>query len=143
MIPHYFIGSDPNTTVHNIGNNVTSRIIGDIDGRLWSGVKSYNGVPTDPIDPSLIDGKEPRSCVYLACEAGLLITDRLGSMVNEQKWIQTNILLPAWYDTTVWQDLGLISPTVKYPFCNHVTCLPKFEDRSTWRDIHLEYAIKY
>ena len=143
MIPHYFIGSDPNTTVHNIGNNVTARIIGDIDGRLWSGVKSYDGVALDPLNYSLADGKDPRTCVYLACEAGLLSTDRLGTLVNEQKWTQPNVLLPSWYDTTVWQDLGLISPTVKYPFCNHVTCLPIFEDRSTWRDIHLEYAIKY
>jgi len=143
MIPHYFVGSDPNTTIHNIGNNVTARIVGDIDGRLWSGVKSYDGIPIDPLNPTLVDGKEPRSCVYLAAEAGLLMPDRLGTLVNEQKWTQPNILLPSWYDTTAWQDLGLISPTVKYPFCNHVTCLPKFEDRSTWRDIHLEYAIKY
>jgi len=142
MLPHAFIGSDPNATVHDIGHNTFARIVGDIDGRLWSGVKGYDGVALDPLNYNLSNSNEPRTCVYLACEAGLLYSDRLGTLVNEQTWTQPNVLLPSWYDTTIWQDLGLTHPNKKYPLCKHEKRSPKFCDRSTWRDIHLEYAIK-
>lgn len=142
MIPHYFIGSDPTKTVHDLGNNVTSRVIGDIDGRLWSGVKSYDSIALDPINHSLSDNKDPRTCIYLATEGGLLASDRFDSLVNERRWTQPDVLLPTWYDSTVWQDLGLISPTIAYPTYDNVIGYANFEDKSTWRDIHLEYAIK-
>lgn len=142
MLPHAFIGPDSNATVHDLGHNVFARIIGDIDGRLWSGVKSYDGLALDPLNHNLWEGGEPRTAVYLACEAGLLNSDRHGTLVNEQKWTQPNVLLPTWYDKTVWQDLGLTKPLLKYPLCKHKKCLPKFDCPKTWRDVHLEYAIR-
>ena len=139
MIPHYFIGSDPNTTVHDLGNNVTARIIGDIDGKLWSGIKSYDGIALDPLNYNLSFEGEPRTCVYLSCEAGVLVYDKLGTLVNVQDWTKPNVLLPTWYNNTVWQDLGLIAPQTKYLLKKP---LPDYNDKSTWRDVMLEYAIK-
>lgn len=141
MLPHTFLGPDPNTTVHDIGHNVFARIVGDIDGRLWSGLKSYDGLAIDPLNYNLSQNGEPRTCVYLATEAGLLNSDRHGTLVNYQKWTQPNILLPTWFDTTVWQDLGLTEPKLKYPLCKHQKGCPDFEDPSSWRDVILEYAI--
>ncbi|QKF93492.1 tail specific protease [Fadolivirus algeromassiliense] len=143
MLPHSFIGPDPNSTVHDLGHNVFARIIGDIDGRLWSGVKAYDGLALDPLNHNLWEEGEPRSAVYPATEAGLLNNDRHGTLVNEQPWTRPNVLLPTWYDKTVWQDLGLIKPLLKYPLCKHKKGLPKFNDPKTWRDVHLEYAIKH
>lgn len=140
-IAHYFIGPDPNSKIHDLGAGVISRFIGDIDGRLWSGIKSYDGLALDPINHNLrtADG-EPRTALYLAGEAGELLNDRHGSIVNEQTWTQPAILLPGWFDDTEWQDIGVTQVKLPYPLGN-TKSNPTFNQRESWRDVWLEYAI--
>lgn len=140
MLPHYFIGPNPNSRVHDIGSNVTTFIVGDIDGRLWSGLNAANPSASDPLNPNLFISDVPIPAVNIGAEGGLLISDRHGTMVNEQFWTQPQILLPGWFDSTIWQDLGLTSPKISYALKNKV--LPKFQQKETWRDLWLEYAIQ-
>lgn len=140
-LPHYFIGPDPNSHVHDIGGNVFARIVGDIDGRLWSGIKSYDGLALDPINHNLRTAAgAPRTATYLAGEAGILINDRHGTMVNEQVWTQPEVLLPGWFDQTEWQDIGVTPVKLSYPL-NGIKADPVFSDRASWRDVWLEYAL--
>lgn len=142
LFPHSFLGSDPAVRVHDLGRFVTARIVGDIDGRLWSGIKGYDGTGLDPVSPDLTTpGGDPRTPIYISADAGLLIGDRHGSMVNAETWTQPDALLRGWYDTTTWQDLGLTPPAAAYPLGICTKPLPVFGDPSTWRDSWLEHAI--
>lgn len=141
MIPHAFVGEDPNAQIHDIGGDVISYGVGDIDGKLWSGIKSYDGIAANTLgDHNLYQDGEVRTCVYLACEAGLMNSDSLNqSLVNPLLNVAPKILLPSWFSETIWSDFGLIKPEVKYPI--KTKGKPNFDDRNTWRDGHLEYAI--
>jgi len=142
MFPHSFLGPDPDSRVHDLGHNVFARIVGDIDGRLWSGIKGNDGTGVDPLDPDLENPfGAPRSPVYMVGDSGLLIEDRHGTLVNPQTWTQPAALLRAWYDQTGWQDLGVTPPAVSYPLGVCTRPLPAFGDPSTWRDVWLEHAI--
>jgi hypothetical protein len=140
--PHSFVGPDPGSREQDLGYNVRVRIVGDIDGRLWSGLKGMDGTGIDPLTPALVDGSsQPRTALYLFADAGLLLQDRNGTEVNAQTWTQPAVLLPAWYDTTSWQDLGLIAPVLTFPLGTCTKPVPSFADASTWRDTWLEFAI--
>jgi hypothetical protein len=140
--PHSFVGPDPGSREQDLGHNVWARIVGDIDGRLWSGIKGMDGTGIDPLTPALVDSaSQPRTALYLTADAGLLLRDRNGTEVNAQTWTQPSPLLPAWYDTTSWQDIGLTAPALPYPLGTCTKPLPSFSDASTWRDVWLEFAI--
>jgi len=139
--PHYYIGPDPNSQVHDLGGNVICRIFGDIDGRLWSGVKLYDGLALDPINHNLKTASgEPRTATYLVGEAGILMYDRHGSIANQQTWTIPALLLPGWFDQTEWQDIGVTPVKLQYPL-NDIKPNPTFDNRTTWRDVWLEYAL--
>lgn len=139
-IPHFFIGSNPNALVHDLGHGVISRIVGDIDGRLWSGSKYFDGIAMNQQDPRLkYDNGKPASSVFISAEGGLVLDDRHGTMVNEQPWTRPAILLPKWYDNTTWVDIGYTNPTVEYPILHRTN--PEPDDQISWRDLWLEFAI--
>jgi hypothetical protein len=142
MLPSAFLGPDPFATAKDIGHFVTARIIGDIDGRLWSGIKAFDSIAVNTdMDHNLYQNGEPRSAIFLATEGGLMNQSRHFSLVNESPATVPDVLIHAFYNDTVWQDLGLISPEQKYPLCKHKKGLPDYNVRETWRDVFLEYAI--
>lgn len=142
IFPHKFLGPDPKGTVQDLGEGVELRIMGDIDGRLWSGIKGFDPLPIDPLSQNLVDSTGvPRTATYLVSDSGLLDNDRHGSIVNPTLATRPNPLLQGWYDQTEWQDIGVTQNLVPYPLGD---CKPQpvYEDRSTWRDTWLENAIK-
>jgi hypothetical protein len=140
--PHSFLGGDQGAREQDLGYYVRSRIVGDIDGRLWSGLKGWDSTGIDPLTPAFVNpSAQPRTALYMTSDAGMLIEDRNGTEVNAQTWTQPAVLLPAWYDATSWQDLGLTQPVLPYPLGVCTKPLPTFSDNSTWRDIWLEFAI--
>lgn len=141
VFPHGFIGPDEEGTVQDLGRGVKARIIGDIDGRLWTGFKGFDALPIDPLSQNLVDGAgNPVTANYMVSEGGLMAVDRHGIYVNEKLYTRPNPLLHGWYDQTEWQDLGLTPVIENYPL-GDVKDLPTFEDPSTWRDVWLENAI--
>src|SRR4029079_6826760 len=89
MFPHSFLGPNPGSRVHDLGFNVFARIMGDIDGVLWSGIKPLSGPGLDPVNPDLVDlNGQPRTPLYMTSDSGLLFEDRLGTLVNPQNWTQ-------------------------------------------------------
>lgn len=133
LLPHYFIGPDPASTVHDLGSGVTSRIVGNIDGRLLSGLKYFDAVPIASVDQRALP-------LMFASEAGLVEYDRHGPTPLPQPWMAPDLLLPGWYDDTIWQDLGKTKIKREYPL-GDLKPKPDYEDRSTWRDVWLENAI--
>jgi len=142
VFPHNFLGPDPNSTVHYLGNNVIARIIGDIDGRLYSSSKQADGLPINTLSHNLVDASGLEvTATYLRSEAGRLSADRNGYIVNPTPATVPNVLLPGWYDQTEWQDIGLTPIIESYPLGLITKPAPDYSDRSTWRDIWLEHAI--
>eukprot|EP00211_Chloroparvula_japonica_P005172 CAMPEP_0119120966 /NCGR_PEP_ID=MMETSP1310-20130426/1788_1 /TAXON_ID=464262 /ORGANISM="Genus nov. species nov., Strain RCC2339" /LENGTH=926 /DNA_ID=CAMNT_0007110489 /DNA_START=42 /DNA_END=2818 /DNA_ORIENTATION=+ len=131
MLPRNFIGPDADDQRHNIGDGVSSRVVGDIDGRLFSGTRLFDALP-----PSSQFAISP---LFLNGEAGVTGEDRHGELCNQQPWFAPGKLLSRWYDQTLWQDLGFISPRTPYP----ITTLadPSPSNPNSWRDVWLEYAI--
>lgn len=138
MISHIFIGSNLNTSINDIGNYVISKYVGDINGKMYGSVKSYDPVPHNPEDPMIETEVGPISPIYMGIEAGNTIYDRHNTLVNSQLWMAPHVILPKWYDTTIWQDIGLIEPELPYRV---IKSAPEYTNRSTWRDVWLEYAI--
>lgn len=142
IFPHNFLGTDPNSTVHDLGNNVVARIIGDIDGRLYSSAKQRDALPINTLSHNLVDiDGIPVTATYMRAEAGRLLADRNGYLVNTTPATVPNVLLPGWYDQTEWQDLGLTPIIESYPLGLIRKPAPNYTDRSTWRDVWLEHAI--
>ena len=135
-LPHYFLGSNiildtlaPPPAGWDIDGGVKVKFVGNTDARLSSGVKLYDNVP--PVGSPLT----------LACEAGLLAEDRYGPLAYSQPWMAPQVLLPGWFDDTVWSDLGLIAPKNLYPLGN-LKPNPVYKTKSTYRDLWLEHSIK-
>ncbi len=80
----------------------------------------------------------------MAAEAGTMLVDRHGFIVNTTLATRPNPLLPGWYDQTEWQDIGKTPVIQEYPLAQnaHGKTAPNFDDRSSWRDVWLENAIK-
>ncbi len=150
ILPHRYLGPDATSTVHDLGNGVTARIVGDIDGRLWAGAKLFDPPPIDPLSQNLVDSTgAPLTAVYMGSEGGLGKTDRNGFYVNETLATVPNVLLDGWYDQTEWQDIGLTPNVQPYQLASnaHGEVTPVFDEgdpasRKTWRDVWLENAIK-
>ena len=141
VFPHEFIGADPKSTVHDIGGNVFMRIIGDIDGVLYSGVKLYDAPPINNLSPQFVAvNGVARTPFYMSTEAGLVVFDRHGSLVNPQPWTRPNSLLGMWYDQTEWVDIGLTVPIQERPLSD-VKPNAIYKDQATWTDTPLEHAI--
>ena len=133
VFPHFFFGPDPTSRVHDLGEGVIARIMGDIDGRLASGVKLYDRTPVSA-------ESQTKTPISLTSEAGLVYYDRHGPMPLSHPWTQPDLLLPGWYDDTIWQDIGKTAVKRNYPI-GDLKPLPVYEDRATWRDVWLENAI--
>lgn len=141
VLPHEFLGPNPEGTVQDLGNNVEARIMGDIDGRIYSALTGNDAPPINPLSPKYVDSTgAPRTPFYMVIDAGLLFPDRHGYIVNPTLATRPNPLLAGWYDQTEWQDIGLTSNLVPYPLGN-LKPLPKYDKRQTWRDVWLENAI--
>lgn len=144
--PHYFIGPSGKCGPQKIGGNIVVQFVGDVDGRLFSGLKYYDSGPINTLNPGyVLKGRGPVSPLLLSVEAEFVFFDRLGSMANYQKWLQPALLLPGWYDQTIWMDLGKLKPedyTVPYPFglCDAYPA-PDDDKSSSWRDIWLESGL--
>ncbi len=142
IFPHNFLGPDPDSTVHDLGRNVTARIIGDIDGRLYSSAKQRDGLPINTLSHNLVDANGLEvTATYMRAESGRLYADRNGYLVNPMPATVPNVLLPGWYDQTEWQDIGVAPIIEAYPLGLSTKPAPDYNDRTTWRDIWLEHAI--
>lgn len=149
VLPHRYLGPDPEATVHNLGNGVTMRIVGDIDGRKWAGFKGFEAPPINPLSQNLTDSEgTPYTSVYGVVEGGLMTTDRNGYIVNATLATRPDLLLPGWFDQTQWQDIGLTPNILPYPLPSNGNGedTPVFDQenpdsRATWRDVWLENAI--
>lgn len=142
---HVFIGDDPKSQVHNLGKKVISRLAGDIDGRLFSSRKQLDAPPINTpttIPPPLVD--DPRvnpggsSVIFTSSEGNKVTYDRFDSTVNVRPWTIPYLLLPKWYDQSIWQDLGYIAPRLEYPLDLPP---PNPDVQETWKDVVLEYVI--
>lgn len=141
VFPHAFLGPDPDGVVQDLGKNVEARLVGDIDGRLWSGIKGFDAPPITPLSPKYVDSAGvPRTPLYFVIDSGLLLRDRQGYFVNETLITRPNPLLLGWYDQTEWQDMGLTPNLVPYPL-GDLKGKPRYERRRSWRDVWLENAI--
>ena len=126
--------------------------MGDIDGRLFSGIRLLDAPALDGLNPALFNavkddsgkivGHTPVTSTYFTEEAEFAFFDRHGTEANPQYWMRPNKLLQGWYDQAQWQDIGKTPIINQYPLGGKKPN-PKFEDRSTWRDNWLEYAIVY
>ncbi len=146
FFPHVFLGPDSEGMVQDLGQHVTARIVGDIDGRLWGTPLGYGPPPVDPLSPNLeAPNGDPRTATYMMGEGGSLLSDRHGFIVNETLAIRPNPLIAAWYDQTEWQDIGVTKNLVPYPLPangnGETTPIFDFNRKDTWRDIWLETAI--
>ena len=141
LFPHMFTGGNPNDTVHDLGYNVTSRVIGDIDGRLKGGFLPDNTLPVNSDNPLVYDINGPLTPVSIVMENGVFYKINNEFINNPRPRVQPDILLPTWYDTTQWQDIGVAPVKLPYPL-GKLKHLPKFDNNKTWRDVKLEYAIK-
>ncbi len=145
VFPHDFLGGDPEATVQDLGHNVEARIMGDIDGRIWGGLRGYDPLPINPLSQNLVNSTGiPLTATYMAGDAGTLFVDRHGFFVNTTLATRPNPLLPGWYDQTEWQDIGKTPVIQEYPLAQNANgkTAPDFNDRSSWRDVWLENAIK-
>lgn len=140
QFPHYFIGSNvnidgtPPADGWDIGGGVNVKFVGNVDGRLSSGVKLYDLPPRS----SAGSGSVPYS---LSGEAGLLEFDEEGnSYAISQPYLAPQILMPGWHDDTTWPDLGVSPPKVPFPL-GALRSAPVYRTKSTWRDSWLEKSI--
>ena len=141
IFPHLYLGPDSEGTVQDLEKGVKARIMGDIDGRLWSDFKGSDALPIDPLSQNLVDSTgSPLTATYMSTEGGELLVDRHGFIVNSTLSTRPNPLLFGWYDQTEWQDLGVTPVIQAYPL-GDIKPQPMFDDRSTWRDVWLENAI--
>lgn len=142
---HQFGGSSEELKRHDLGHHVTARIVGDVDGRLYSGVKLYDGLPVSTPNGThnlLTALGEARSAMYMSGEAGLLANNHFGKFINNPTLTTRPAnLLTGWFDNTIWPDIGLIAPRQPYQLGTCIKPLPNWFDRSTWRDNWLESAI--
>lgn len=141
IFPHGFIGSDPTATVHDLGFNVESTIVSDINGRLDGYARGRDAVAVNTLNPILTDADENGiTPLYLTGETYLSNWDRIGSFNNFTTQVIPDKLLETWYDNTQWRDIGLVKGKDKYPLCKK--CPNRF-DNKTWRDYVLEVAITH
>jgi hypothetical protein len=142
VIPHCYLGPDPNATVHNLGFNVESFIVGNIDGRLMPGVsRGLDAVAVNTLEPRLTNGSGLGiTPLYLNSESGLAYFDRNGYYGNSVPSCIPDKLLDLWYDNAQWRDIGLVQGLKPYPLCGKD---PVRHDNTTWRDYALEEAIAH
>lgn len=146
LLPHAFIGTNPTNTVHDLGFNVESTIVCDINGILDGALRGFDAIAINTINE---ESPEPRltndsgdgiTPLYLAGETLTSFSDRIGPFNNFTTQVIPDKLLETWYDNTQWRDLGLIEGNVEYPIRGN---LPKRSDNTTWRDYQLEEAIAH
>ncbi len=145
VFPHNFLGADPEGQVQDLGHNVEARIVGDIDGRLWAGLRYFDPLPINPLSQNLVDAEGvARTATYMEGEGRPMVVDRHGFFVNSTLSTRPNPLLPGWYDQTEWQDIGITPIIETYPLATNANGIatPDIEDRASWRDIWIENAIK-
>lgn len=140
-LPHAFIDSNPTSTVHQLGFNVESTIINDINGRLDGGSSLGNTVAVDTLQPRLTNNSgQGITPIDLRAETHTSNSDGIGPFNNFTTQVIPDKLLETWYDNSQWRDIGLIKGKVQYPICGS---LPKRFDNTTWRDYQLEEAIAH
>ena len=141
MLPHGFIGPDPTATVHDLGYNVESTIVCDVNGILDGASRTGDAVAVDTLGPRLTNvsgaGITP---LYMTAECDHSFWDRIGPYNNFTTQVIPDKLLETWYDNAQWRDIGLIEGKVEYPIRGK---LPERSDNTTWRDYQLEEAIAH
>lgn len=140
-IPHMFIGSNIGAggvsppLGWDIGAGVTVIHVGNLDGVLKSGVKLYDLPPLNSASDKYVG-------VLFTSEAGLIFSDRYGTMAVSQPWMAPQKLLAGWFDDVEWPDIGKTLPKAGSPFpLGNLKANPVYEIQSTHRDSWLETSI--
>ena len=153
VLPHLFLGENLDG---NLGSYTTSKIIGDIDGRLKGNASALNPMPVSEFKNIYYssDGL-PFSPIYYVADLAteISINGLTNIFYNQQsdrvapdlapclRGTAGGAPLPNDWETTVWPDIGLI-PIKSGHFSSQIKkCEPCFNDRRTWRDSWLEQAI--
>lgn len=154
VFPHFFLGPKLDG---NLGSYTTTKIIGDIDGRFKGNSSFGNAFPVSLNNNLLYDSNgNPVSPFYFSADTGFFGELRNGKtsiFYNQQpnkiapNFAPTltgkagNAPLPNDWESTVWPDLGLISPKKGHFSSKIKKTNPIFSNQATWRDCWLEQAI--
>ena len=152
VLPHYFAGERQDG---DLGSNVRNIIIGDIDGRSKGAASDENPVPISESAPRLVNalgGPFPgfRYFGELANGFAMQPVGVTGKFMCEQ-FLKVKPVpeligeagrapMPNDWETTVWQDLGYVTPYQATKGFEHYPA-PNPQDRSSWRNKRLEAAI--
>lgn len=153
IFPHLFLGENLDG---NLGSYTTCKIIGDIDGRLKGDSSAQNPMPVSEFNNFFYGSNGlPFSPFRYRADLGLgepinglthvfynQQSDRIApSYAPSLRGTDGGAPLPNDWETTVWQDIGLI-PVEKGHFSKHIKKKkPCKDNRATWRDCWLEQAI--
>ena len=158
ILPHFFLGDNQDGY---IGNHTYTRIIGDIVGTVKGGASPDQKMPLPCTDPpgGLIfkNSKGERVSPYLYGFDNPLTSWKLpnGQWIFEQvpgavptkaptlKGLAGEPPLPDSWETTVWLDIGGITPHPDNRLPGDLRQqTPNINDQTTWRDRWLEQAIR-
>jgi hypothetical protein len=138
-MPRGFIGPDPTATVHDLGYNVESTVVCDINGRLPGAIRA-DAMPVNTLEPRLTYSSGDGATPFKLFGEIVIFGDRFGPVNNSVPRTIPDKLLEIWYDNWQWRDIGLVEGKTKYPICGKS---PVRSDNTTWRDYVLEEAIAH
>jgi len=110
VLPWYFIGDDV-ANPRNLGNDVTLKIIGSIDGRL-DGFSSAPIYATTNQDQNATFFGDPQPYLF-DYQSEVFCTskrEQYDTLINQQSVTEPDNLLNGWYAETVWPDTGKTTP---------------------------------
>ena len=110
ILPWYFIGDDI-ANPRDLGNGVTAKIIGSIDGRL-DGAASAPIYATTNQDQNATFFGDPQPYLFdYQCETYVTLKrGQYDNLINQQPVTEPDELLNGWYAETVWPDTGATTP---------------------------------
>lgn len=153
LFPNAFLGENLD---RDLGAGVTTKIIGDIDGRLSGASCAPQQIPTSRDSPSFVDqeGKPVSPLSNMRVDCGLVRIRGDGSLMHNRPSVLEidctpsltglagNCPLPTDVETLVYPDLGLVTNTRPRLPGDTRPQTPVHADRFTWRDAWLEQAVE-
>lgn len=108
--PWFFIGDDV-TNPRDLGNGVTAKIIGSVDGRA-DGTSSAPIYATTNQDQNATYFGDPQPYLfdYQSETYGTTKREQYDTLINQQPVTEPDELLNGWYAETVWPDTGATTP---------------------------------
>lgn len=153
LFPNAFLGENMD---RDLGAGVTTKIIGDIDGRLSGGSCAPQNIPTSRDSPRFVDASgnpiSPLSNMRVDCGTvrvrgdGSLMHNRPSALeidcTPSLTGLAGNCPLPTDAETLVYPSLGLVTNTQSRLPGDTRPQTPDHNDRFTWRDPWLEQAVE-